>query len=463
MLRGKLTTALLCSTMLGGPVMGALALIGGETDGFAIDATTGGGTVAVKDVSTPANNLNNVALDASNLVNNSAGAKYVLNQDLTLSLTSVGDIPRSWDAILGQYGILCERAATNVCTRSQEFDNAAWTKNQTTISANATTAPDGTSTADKIVEDAVTNEHEVISATAAVTASQIYTASVYLKPAGRQQVELAMGFGSNGVRLEIDLVTKTVDVAASYGGGSYVSHSYTDLANGWVRLALTGRGDVADTSAVVAVKVLQDMTGSQIYAGDGTSGLYVWGAQHEIGRAATSYIPTTTAAATRARDEVDALVSSYPHNATEGTFIFWFRSGVSQQSIGTQVNARLFSINNNTSAERMYIQCLTASDPNVMSFNGFAGGSEVIQASSGIGVNAAVGNRVATFYKANDSGILVDGGSQVVDSSVTLPTVTDLNIGYEGAQASRDGHFYIYQMTYLPRRMSVSEMQALTT
>jgi hypothetical protein len=59
-------------------VTGALALLTGETDGFAVNAITYPATVAVIDTSTPANDLSNVDLDASNLLQSSASPKMVI-------------------------------------------------------------------------------------------------------------------------------------------------------------------------------------------------------------------------------------------------------------------------------------------------------------------------------------------------------------------------------------------------
>ena len=58
--------------------------------------------------------------------------------------------------------VMRRAAGVNLCLQSQAFDNASWTKTRATITTDATTAPDGTSTADKIVEDATAaNDHQM--------------------------------------------------------------------------------------------------------------------------------------------------------------------------------------------------------------------------------------------------------------------------------------------------------------
>ena len=56
---------------------------------------------------------------------------------------------------------LIEVTPYNLFTYSEQFDNASWVKERITITTNATTAPNGTLTADKIVEDTTTNSHRV--------------------------------------------------------------------------------------------------------------------------------------------------------------------------------------------------------------------------------------------------------------------------------------------------------------
>jgi hypothetical protein len=47
-------------------------------------------------------------------------------------------------------GLLIEQSSTNLTLYSEQFDNVAWVKTSATVVANATTAPDGASTADPL-------------------------------------------------------------------------------------------------------------------------------------------------------------------------------------------------------------------------------------------------------------------------------------------------------------------------
>jgi len=55
------------------------------------------------------------------------------------------------------------------------------------------------------------------------------------------------------------------------------------------------------------------------YLGDGTSGLYIWGAQLEVGAYATSYIPTLSASVTRVAELAQKPSASALIGTTSGT------------------------------------------------------------------------------------------------------------------------------------------------
>ena len=78
---------------------------------------------------------------------------------------------------------ILEPARTNLFTYSESFDNAAYTKYDSTITANDTISPDGTLNADKLVENTATDVHR-IAQTAVTTSGQIYTQSVFAKGDG---------------------------------------------------------------------------------------------------------------------------------------------------------------------------------------------------------------------------------------------------------------------------------------
>jgi hypothetical protein len=181
---------------------------------------------------------------------------------------------------------------TNVALRSEEFDNAAWTKSNCTITANAIAAPDGTTTADKLIENVANAQHQAGQSFTAAAGSTV-TISCWYKAAERTQGYLFFNNKDNlnpGCRY--DLVAGTV--LAQNGGATGTITAYPD---GWFRCTCSGPAGTGATGPS-AWALTVNAAGAVVYAGDGTSGMYVWGFQTELplsGSAATPYIKTTTA------------------------------------------------------------------------------------------------------------------------------------------------------------------------
>lgn len=75
---------------------------------------------------------------------------------------AAGSLRREWSQAAALYGWRLEATKTNLVGYSEQFDNAAWTKARSSITANLATAPDGTATADKLVEDTTTSNTHTI-------------------------------------------------------------------------------------------------------------------------------------------------------------------------------------------------------------------------------------------------------------------------------------------------------------
>jgi hypothetical protein len=182
-------------------------------------------------------------------------------------------------------------SVTNLETYSEQFDNAAWSKQAATITANAVTAPNGTLTADKLEETATTNIHWAYQDPAAV-ANTTYTLSAYLKAAERTKARAAL-INSDGTNVSETIVDLTAGSIVSATGTATI----TSAGNGWWRVTLTGTLNGTATRARTYLQTaLAD--NSFNYAGTAGSGIYIWGAQLELGSTASTYIPTTTAAVT---------------------------------------------------------------------------------------------------------------------------------------------------------------------
>ncbi len=210
-------------------------------------------------------------------------------------------------------GILLEGARTNLALRSQEIDNASWSKANVTIGANAVVAPDGTTTADGVIPAAATGQANIAhSVTVTATAA---TFSYYVKNGtlGNNWLELQV-ISTGAWRGWFNPATG----AKGSSFGSPTSYNITAAGNGWYRIDLTATmGTTSATIAVVAV------SGDGVHAsvtGDGSSpAFYIWGAQAEQASSVRSHIPTAGSTVTRA---ADALEFDIPAGIDELTFTF---------------------------------------------------------------------------------------------------------------------------------------------
>jgi hypothetical protein len=127
------------------------------------------------------------------------------------------------------------------------------------------------------------------------------------------------------------------------------------LPNSWYRVSLSafcvstavGIGIDCSNGSIPSV----GNGGSPFYAGNGTSGIFVWGAQFENTPYPTSYIPTTTATITRAADvSSSAVVTRAADTLTVPTSKFLNPSGgsilVETETLGN--NSPAFSLNDGT-------------------------------------------------------------------------------------------------------------------
>ena len=199
-----------------------------------------------------------------------------------------------------------EWAAHNLLTYSPQFDNAAWTASGVSVTAEATTDPDGGATADQIAEDSAGGQHVVYYDSTIQNSAAEYTIAVWAKDNGRGLQIRPRGRGTGEAFANFDLSAGTV---GNTGGTALQSATIEDAGSGWYLCKLRF---TSDTDPTVGAEFQLCQTPASdgeepSYTGDGSSGVYLWGAhfyrddvrgmQNADGRSDTYVATTTTATA----------------------------------------------------------------------------------------------------------------------------------------------------------------------
>lgn len=188
----------------------------------------------------------------------------------------------------------------NLVTAPEDFSNAAWLFDATsTVTVNATTAPNATLTADKIVEAATTGGHYRYQSIA--RSAGVYTFSVYVKQVDRQWAAIQLATDTRTKRFTVLIDLSTGAFVSSNSLGSPVSPSYSifDAGSGWWRVTVTATHTSGSVTGTVGPSNSATPSWGAYafpsYTGDITKGIYAWGAQLENRAYASTYLSGTTA------------------------------------------------------------------------------------------------------------------------------------------------------------------------
>jgi hypothetical protein len=325
-------------------------------------------------------------------------------------------------------GVTQAKAEENLLKYSQDFDNAAWGQVSVTVTANTTTAPDGTSTADSLVTASGSSGIWYLQQIPAVAAPAMF--SIYAK--ANTANHLGVSLGNTGVLAGVDLSTGTVTLQ---GTGCVVTSA--SMSGGWHRIAVAVAGG-SDRVRIFA-STASITVANQSVTGDGISGIYIWGAQLEQRSQVTAYIPTTDRPITKYQPVLQTAPSGVPrfdHNPVTG------------ESLGLLIEEQRTNLVTQSAVGSGWISSnVTRYSNNIVAPDGVLAGT-TLQATAGawanrgyyqaITVTAGAKYTASVYARAGTYGYLYMGGSAFNVSNGTVmktvvggsATITDIGGGW---------------------------------
>ena len=335
-------------------------------------------------------------------------------------------------------GLLIEESRINRVQYSEDFNS--WTKTEVTVNNTSdVTAPDGTLTADKLIANTANATH-LVSQTG--LSSSVSVLSFYARAAEETVVSGWLGGAAVGASFNL-----TTGVASSQGATSFDMYP---VGNGWYRCWVYWA--TATTTAHIYMR-----TGGG-FTGNGTSGLYLWGAQLEAGAFVTSYIPNlATGTTTRNMDVVTMTGTNFSswYNANEGAFAVDFDSIKPAGNLATVLAAT----DNPLSNDWFVMFCSTGTSINRVRYNG------TDQCDLSISGSTSGSGKIVLAYKTNNFAASFNGSAVAKDTGGTVPTdIVLLRIGaFEGVTTVPScANGAIKRVRYWPQCLTDNEVQALS-
>jgi hypothetical protein len=409
--------------------------------------------------------------DNKSLVDATTGAQLVtftrassgtyVNSEGVIQIASTDEPRFDHDPTTGEsLGLLVEEQRTNSITYSEQLETSPWTAFNATITANAASSPSNSNTADLLLETATAGAHFLY--WNSVTAIETGAVSFFVKQNNRQFAALTLRAAVNDWVTCIYDLTGNGSVASTSSG---VSSTYTSVSsfitaypNNWYKISIvatrSGGLRVVYISPSPSSSPSLDVNGAPNYTGNTSSGIYLWGAQLEVGSFPTSYIPTTGAAATRTADVASISGSNFSswYRQDEGTVFAEFRDSPSTQG------EYPFAISDNTASNRFTFFTSGLSSLNsrlVSAGSGFNPGTVSFIASALIRACTA-GKTGADQAITACNGVLSNAGSPTSMPAVDRMYIGGSHSGFEQTNGT------IRRLTYWPARLPNETLQNIT-
>ena len=326
--------------------------------------------------------------------------------------------------------LLLEPQRTNDFTYSEEFNQSAWFKSNSTVTTNQITAPDGTLTADLLTStgsDGGVFRFGIWSTTQK-------TISFFVKKDTSTTAEIYNASSpTNRVLFNLDNGTITTQ-------GGTMTGKIKDFGSGWFRISATHTATGNQTFG------LKPQTNQRIF---------IWGAQSENASYSTSYIKTTSGTVTRQIDYASGSGDSSLFNDSEGTLF------INAAALGYDGTYRVLSICDGGTSNRVLIQL--GNNNNQIRADIVSNGSTQASIST-YSYNFTNFNKIAVRYKQNDVALYVNGTQIGTDTNANNPVnLNTLNF----TNGNLGSLFYfrakLKELMYFDRALSNSELQKLTT
>ncbi len=239
---------------------------------------------------------------------------------------------------IDQTTYITEPSSRNSVLWSQAFENSYWQKSNVSVIPNSETAPDGTNTAEYILENAGVSGRYALSS-GNVIFNGLNVGSIYIKPDNRYFVQLTLRNSTNG-----DYANAVFNLSSGAITGINGTFGIYPLENNWYRCFVSGTASNVNsnflislhngvssiyvgTSSIYEQPSSGNLSFNQLLCAEATDlyqqqvssstllpqpstqlfGAYFWGAQWEIGSIPSSYITTTNVAVTRPDTKINVL------------------------------------------------------------------------------------------------------------------------------------------------------------
>jgi hypothetical protein len=376
---------------------------------------------------------------------------YIPTTTAAVSVGITADIPRLDYTGGGCPSLLLEPQRTNLALFSEQFNNAYWTKDKVTVTANNAVAPDGTTSADLVFPNANgTADFEVaITRFTSGLSTEARTVSIYIKPSGWQYVYLLDAGGAG--RVWFDLQNGTVGTQQ----GSTIG-AITTMANGWYRLSVIRNNPQGSFYYYLG---FSNADNSTVCTASGTNGVHLWGAQLEAGSYVLSYIPTLGSSVTRLADAASKTGISSLIGQTAGTL--YVEAEYTRESVGA-IARKIISLNDGSSAN--LIDIFVPAGDNTLNARIRANSTTLGEITIS---NTPTGKiKIAYAYKENDYALYINGtqfGTVTSGGAIAFSAAVSIAQVGDGEAATDELGGRVSAVALYPTRISNSELQSLTS
>jgi hypothetical protein len=392
------------------------------------------------------------ALDPRITFTRSSGGSYV-GADGLIKYAGVNEARFDHDPVTGEsLGLLIEEARTNLVDYSETLQNF---ENGGTVTKvlNAAISPDGQQNGLKLQETTTDLLHRCrwFPMGASLSGNTTYALSIYAKISERSIIQFA-GFTGDASS------SFNLSNGVAFGGNCYM----INVGNGWWRCVkiYTAPDSPVTGSPYWDIRLSNGTTFS--YTGDGTSGIYLWGAQLEQGSFPTSYIPTQGSTRTRAADNASITGKNFSewYRQDEGTvYSSFYPNTISTSSIGHFVFS--FTDGANLATTQNTLNLLKRANIDFSTRFSSLSTSGTNNSFINVGTWSTNKTNISSSYKENNFAAVKNGSTVLNNNLVNTPVnLNTFHIGSRFGQSYLNGT--ISRLTYFPKRLPNAQLQALT-